>query len=137
MSVDDHLMSDGDIVDLVPHRHRMRLAFGVAATSIFALVLVSDVISAVIRPSCPPGWTSWNLEPGLAIFIAVPVTLLMIVSAVLAFRARGEHTVHHRGPPLATSFTALLVFLAGAMLVLFIYGIVAQTANPSLGCVTF
>jgi hypothetical protein len=130
-------MSDIGVVDRVPARPRARFALCLIAGVLFAVALVSDVVLAVVQPTCPPGWTSFNLGPGVALILAIPVTLLLVVSIVAAVRARRPRRTLTGGFPVATSLSALLALLATGTAFLILASALDQLINPNAGCITF
>ena len=146
MTDGDHPERDGVILDPGPgdnlarpetQRSLARLVLCVLATGLFALALVADVTLAFIRPTCPSGWTSWDFEPGLALIIGVPVSLLLVVSIVATRRARSASRSPRGGAAAATLVSALLALLATGTVVLIAAGLVEQAVNPNWGCTTF
>ena len=130
-------MSDVGTVVPALHRNRLRLTVSILATVFFALALVMDVLSGIFQPTCPPGWTSWSLEPGLAVVIGIPLVVLLVLSAGVALRAlRAQPTPHH-GLPIATVLTVILGLVSTVTLVVFVYGLVVQVTDPNTGCITF
>jgi len=130
-------MSDIGIGHPAPRRHQARFLLSTVATGLFALALVSDVLSGTFQPSCPPGWTRWDFEPGSAWILAIPVALLLIVSGVGSLRARRAVGNPRRGFPVATVFAGLLALLAALTLLVFASSLIDQITNPTAGCTTF
>jgi hypothetical protein len=129
-------MSDVGVVDRAPARPRTRFTFCIIASVMFALTLVSAVVLVLVQPTCPPGWTSFNLGPGVALIIAIPVTLLLLVSIVATVRASRPRRLPS-GFPVATFLSALLCVLATGTAFLIVASAVDQVINPNAGCITF
>ena len=123
-------------VDPGPRSHRARFSFCLVATVLFALALACDIVSEVFQPTCPPGWTRWDFEPGLAL-TGIPVTLLLLVSAGATLRARGVHPSPRRRVPIATLVAVILALIATLTLLIFAYSLLVQVVNPNAGCITF
>ena len=125
------------MVDRAPARPRARFTFGIIASVFFAVALVSDIVLAMVQPKCPPGWTSFNLGPGLALIVAIPVTLLLLVSIVATVRASRPRLIFPSGFPVATFLSALLAVLATGTAFLIVASALDQVINPHSGCITF
>ena len=130
-------MSDVGVVDRAPARPRARFTFCIIASVLFTVALASDIVLAMVQPTCPPGWTSFNLGPGLALIMAVPVISLLLVSVVVTVRASRPRRVLPGGFPVATLLSALLAMLATCTAFVFVAGALAQVTSPNAGCITF
>ncbi len=130
-------MSDVDIGHRAPHRHRVRFGLCAVAAVLFALALISDVVSGFLNPRCPPGWTRWDFEPGPAVVLGIPVALLLAVSGVAVLRARREAPISDRGLPIATVCAGVLALLAAVTLFILASNLVDQLTDPTAGCTTF
>jgi hypothetical protein len=130
-------MSDVSVADRAPARPRARFSFCIIASVLFAVALVSDIVLAMVQPTCPPGWTSFNLGPGVALIMAIPVMLLLFASIVATVRASRPRRVLASGFPVATFLSALLAILATGTAFLIVAGALDQVINPNAGCITF
>ncbi len=129
-------MSDVGTSQPGPQGRHARFRLSALSTILFALALVSDVLSGIFQPACPPGWTRWDFEPSSGWIIGV-VALLLALSGVGALRARRPVASSRGGRPVATVLAGLLALVAAVSLLVLASNLVDQVTNPTAGCTTF